>query len=785
MFARPYNVGKRLCLVGVFAALALTVAAGEPARIGTVKYLRDGKVDKIVFDYEGTLHYREYQFARAQYGYLLFEPAVLQESRTRLRPQGAAVLKSVEARPLADSERQQVRLLFELNNWVTPSIHDTGSRFEIRFTPGGELADLAQAGSSPQADSVPPATALTPVGETPKTGGFFARYLHFGGSDTAARAQPEAQAVAQPAQPAESAPTGVAQGGEGLPSTIAPIIPPPTADSVEPIRVAAAAAPPAGTPAPPAAPSPPPAAPVKSESPAPKFDIPKTSSKAYVPESTGEVGTGKITGSRGFEFVDLTEEQFQRKVTVTFKDADLQNAVRILARQAGINVVLDPAIVKARITVELNDVAIGPALAAILRANDLELVREAGAIYRVVESKKVRRQPTREEITVHVPLNWVSAVEVEKILTPIVEGRITADHLGNSVIVTDTPIKIEEIANVIQRMDRPEKQVMLEARLVEMNVNLSRALGISWDLAKADTNFEDDAFRQVLGTRPAVPRVYGYDPVSGSPLTFSPPGSPIIGTPPMATNPLSFDQRNIAGSVMGMDSVRVDQAINAVNGLKLALGTDVGNFQLSALIEAAENCNLAKVLAAPRVVTVNNRPAKINIIRQIPYSTTIIGAGGGQAITYSYEPVGITFDITPNITNNDYVRMNIKPTQKILIGWPNNDRTARPTIDERVSETNIIVKDEDTAVIAGLRQQEFSESGGGVPWLQQIPALGWLFKSRQYDTRKTDLMAFVTPHIIKETQMLTDHERQRYNEIDVQWDLPDYFFDDVKIDLSR
>jgi type IV pilus assembly protein PilQ len=126
--------------------------------------------------------------------------------------------------------------------------------------------------------------------------------------------------------------------------------------------------------------------------------------------------------------------------------------------------------------------------------------------------------------------------------------------------------------------------------------------------------------------------------------------------------------------------------------------------------------------------------------------------------------------------------MRIEPTQRILIGQVGS---ARPTVDERVSVTNVIVHDEDTAVVAGLRQQSFTESGLGVPWIQQVPVLGWLFKSKTYGNRKTDLMAFVTPHIIKETQALTDNEKQRYNEIDVQWDLPDYFFDDVKFDVSK
>jgi type II secretory pathway component GspD/PulD (secretin) len=126
--------------------------------------------------------------------------------------------------------------------------------------------------------------------------------------------------------------------------------------------------------------------------------------------------------------------------------------------------------------------------------------------------------------------------------------------------------------------------------------------------------------------------------------------------------------------------------------------------------------------------------------------------------------------------------MRLEPRQKILI-----DQTglARPTIDERYSSTNVIVKDEETAIVAGLREQDFADGTDGVPWFHTIPVLGWLFKDKSYRNDKTDLLAFVTPHILKQSQTLTDEEKIRYNEIDVQWDLPDKFYDDVKVDLAQ
>lgn len=500
----------------------------------------------------------------------------------------------------------------------------------------------------------------------------------------------------------------------------------------------------------------------------PKISI-LTPTKAYLPSTTG-ADQSRVTGGRGYEFVDLESEVFRKRISPTFKEADLQNVIRVLARHAGLNIVMDPREVRGTLTVEFNDVPVGAALAAILRTHSLELIREAGGIYRVVPSTRVRRTQI-ETVMVHIPLNWVNATEVRAILDPIVTGQVSADPVGNSIIVEETPLKIEEIINVIRRLDRPEKQVMLEARLVEMNTNLSRGLGMAWDMTRADRDVANNA----LNTDPnATP--YQTNPFSYSPL------SPYMGA---AATDSRANPTAVTGQ--GWDTVGVNarSPVPAVGSWAWGTGVNVGgqSYQLSLLLEAAEATNLAKTLVSPRVATINNQPALIRVQRQIPYTTTIVGSGGATSIIWNYEDVGIDLSITPSITNNDYVRMKIVPKQKILISL--GDPGSRPTIDERFSQTNVIVKDEETAIIAGLRSQEFTNSSDRVPWLGQIPCLGWAFKNSGVLNNKTDLLAFVTPHIIKEAQFLTDEEKARYDEIDIKWDLPDKFFDEVGVTVDQ
>lgn len=759
MIARSRNVGKRIGLIGVLLSVVAVASAEEPARIGNVKFLRDGKVEKICFEYTGTLRYREFQFPRAKYGYLDFEPAVLDTSKLRFKPLSDLV-HTATMRVMGERE-QRVRLDYQLSHWAAPSFHDTGSRMEIRFVPTPSIPVPADAAIPPLAGGMF-AAAASQMNDPPPSliegldDDIFADYLKLNTQSPsvipAPPAPPELTALASTTGDSV-APLVPAQGGEGAPPAAAP------------------------------------------EEKAALTVITGDKSGAFVPEDVSGTVTDQMTGARGWEFVDLEEEIFQKQISLTFKDAELQNAIRILSRHAELNVVMDPRDVGGKLTVELNQVPVGAALASILRTNKLELIRESGGIYRVVPSNMVRRERQIEEITVHIPLNWVSAAEVKTILDPIVDGDITADTMGNSLILTDTPLKIEEIAHVIKRMDKPEKQVTLEARLVEMNTNLTRALGINWDLTRLDRDVAHEALNlpksvtDIIDTIPSVPVVIGYDPISGAPILHTPPGTDVTqAMSSFLTNPLSRAPAAIqAGAGGGADTLGVFTPNTTLpGGMSWAWGTDVsvfGNqYQLSTLLEAAELANLAKTLVAPRVVTINNQPATIDIIRKVPYSSTVIGAGGAQSVTFDYEDVGIQMTITPNITNNDYVRMNIQPTQRILISQVGS---SRPTIDERRSQTNVIVKDEDTAVIAGLRQQEFAETMSGVPWFNKIPVLGWAFKGKDYRNNKTDLLAMVTPHIIKEEQILTEQEKFRYDEIDVQWDLPDYFFDDVKIDLSE
>jgi type II secretory pathway component GspD/PulD (secretin) len=223
-------------------------------------------------------------------------------------------------------------------------------------------------------------------------------------------------------------------------------------------------------------------------------------------------------------------------------------------------------------------------------------------------------------------------------------------------------------------------------------------------------------------------------------------------------------------------------------GLNWAFGDVVSifgqSFNLAAQIQALEDRNLVEILANPRVVTLINIQAKISIIQKIPYTEAVTGVSGATTTEVEFDDAGVEISVTPIITANGFVRMNLTTSQKIFRGRVGQGPLDPPLIDNRDANTNVIVKGGDTVMIGGLRELRGQESSSQVPWFGQIPVFGWLFKNKQNGDTKTELVLFVTPSII-EQPALTTEEKGWYDRIETKWHLPDYFFDDVKTPMDK
>ena len=466
---------------------------------------------------------------------------------------------------------------------------------------------------------------------------------------------------------------------------------------------------------------------------------------AFVPPTKTDTEEVRNTSSAGEEMrTILGDEVFDRRVNITTPpDTDVAEVVRLLAERANLNFIYGEGVIRGKVTLNLRDVPLGIALQGLLSSQDLAIVREGDNVMRIAPRKEVRPGSV-DTRTIYIKLNWVRASELIATLAGVAGsgggGQLKAHNESNTIIITDSAPNVALLRDLVAQLDVPEKQVMIEARMAELLLSKRRSLGSQLALENVDGS-GNSVRPGILGGNLDKPVDTLFSSLAGA------PGSP----------QLSF------------------------GGVVSILGTDI---DLAATLDGLENNQLAHTLANPRVITLNNQEAMIDIQREVPYIEAQQGVTQGAiAGTVKFKDVGVKLTVKPSITNNGYVRMNLKPEQRILAGLftpPGSTATGQgaiPIVNRRVAETNVIVKDEDTVVLGGLRSIDASDAKSQMPWIGQAPVLGWFFKNDLKNMDKNDLMLFVTPHIVK-APILAPAETYNYSRIDAHWDLPDFFFDD-------
>lgn len=466
----------------------------------------------------------------------------------------------------------------------------------------------------------------------------------------------------------------------------------------------------------------------------------------------------------------LGDEIFDQLVTITTgADEDLAQVIRLLAERANLNFIYAEGVIKGRVTLNLKDVPLGVALQSLLAAHDLAIVREGANVFRIVRRKDIQ-QTIVETKTIYIKVNWVPAQTIADTLKDIMGtgtgtkvGEVKAHKESNTLIITDTPTNVQLMRDLVAQLDVPQKQVMIEARMVELLINNGRQLGSKTVLERADSSGNSQVSGQ-LGKNAEHKETITRVEIDEN------------GKPTIVTEEVTVPAKPV--------DTLVSNLLVGGGAPSLSFGTVISilgkDFDVAATLDALEARRIANILANPRVITLDNETAQINIKRDNPYIEAQQGVGQ-QAVAASvkFKESGVELMVTPNITDNGYIRMKLMPRQEIFAGEFKNPTTGSniPIIDKREALTNVIVKDEDTVVIGGLREIDSSDARSQVPWLGQVPIIGWFYKGQSKGFLKNDLMLFVTPHIIK-TPVLTAAENYNYTRLDAHWDLPDYFFDD-------
>ena len=403
----------------------------------------------------------------------------------------------------------------------------------------------------------------------------------------------------------------------------------------------------------------------------------------------------------------LEENEKLNLVTVHAEDAHLPSILAILAKESGYNIVTDPNVNRQeKISIHLDEVPIEQAINLVVRAVGLSY-EVVGNSFLIADPKKLK-----EEVGVSsfvIELKYASAEEVRTMLQDI-SDQIQVDISGNKLLVNASPKKIAEIRNVVEQIDIPAIQIMLETRLIEVAADSEEQLGIDWSrLSKFTTILAENALDEASGgslvpddqTIGQKPTTMPFDPLKGD-LSD---GSQII--------PRYFSRQMTAFDIT-----------------------------LDFLMKA----NQAEVLADSRLTTLNGRPASIKLVDIVPY---ILSSGGvGGQVQVQREEVGIKLDINPTVNTDGFITVKVEPEVSTIFEFIGPDNNI-PRVKSRKSSTTIRVKDGESIIIGGLLSNDRKQTLYKVPFLHKIPWLGEkLFTSKNLVDRKTDLIIQITPKIV-------------------------------------
>jgi len=430
---------------------------------------------------------------------------------------------------------------------------------------------------------------------------------------------------------------------------------------------------------------------------------------------------------------DIVNSLPKESVSLDYDSADVRDILSWMASKAGFNIIYTNDVAGV-VTLRLNNVPFDEAFKTVLNLKGLATEQVGNSILRIATPQVLLAERQQAlPVTRIFSINYTKAEELKTQVDSVMsaEGRkgvTTADKNNNVLIVTDTPGGIETMARLIRQLDQRPKQVLIEAKLVEVSLNNSFNLGIQWSAYGADNG-------RVNG-KPGINYVG-----SGTKL-------PDEFTGPLNPSGLGTGiPQPLAG---GGGGTGVNLPASVIYGA-FRFGRIASNYMFDSTLSAAAQKSKVKVLSDPKVATLNNKEATINITTQIPYTTTETTQTVPPISTtkVTYLTVGIMLTVTPTINGDGRVSLKIKPS----VSQPSATIAAvaggAPGIDMRSADTTVLIKDGETVVIGGLIHDSISEGFFKVPLLGDIPIAGWLLKKKTTSRDRMELLIFVTPRILE------------------------------------
>ncbi|MFQ5559312.1 MAG: type IV pilus secretin PilQ [Nitrospinota bacterium] len=398
----------------------------------------------------------------------------------------------------------------------------------------------------------------------------------------------------------------------------------------------------------------------------------------------------------------------QQRVSMDFYEADIVNVLKLIADVSHMNIITGDG-VTGKVTMRLVNVPWEQALSVVLKTAKLGMIQEGNIIRvaplaNIIAEKKAETDAKMADIETSVaeedmeklsleilPVNYAKANDMLPHLDKIkgARGNISIDTRTNSLILRDTVNRISSMKTLVQSLDVRTPQVLIEARIVEVNRDFTHTLGIQW------------------GGKTGLTTGVGFPATVGA-----------------------------SASVLG-GSVGPISASGGTDGtIAATLGSVTGTTSLDLKLSALENESKARILSTPRVVTSDNQPAKISSGSKVPFET--VSSSGTQT---QFLEVALTLNVTPHVTRDGYVSLDISATK--------NEIDVNNNILIKEAKTMVLIRDGETTVIGGIYKTTVSDGTTKVPWFSKIPFLGWLFKTETKGDKGEELLIFITPRILK------------------------------------
>jgi type IV pilus assembly protein PilQ len=497
-------------------------------------------------------------------------------------------------------------------------------------------------------------------------------------------------------------------------------------------------------------------------------------------------------GAAGRNAPKVPQAQQKPRITVSYDGIDIVDVIAAFATFSGRTIVVGKE-VSGVVRADVNDKPWDVALQAILQAQGLAATEDASGIITVDSYKNLASNQALEPmVTQIINVNYAKANALEKTVQAllardctglstmatgrelgmpmnqgstgggqgnnqisgqgcVVRGSVTSDSATNKLIITEVPSRLPEIISRLQELDIRTQQVAIKAKIIFVNRTGIQDIGLAYDLGTGTKQF----FQQL------VPRT---DPSTLQPIDTDGDGVPDAtggGSPFQGPARIALGGNAIAG---------IANANNAIkpNALNLIYSTALGRYQLTAFLNALQTSSLADVQSEPSVTILNNRTATIFVGQEIPIRVIDASSGGGAQggggggggaqgspnaaaffprATVSKEEAGIKLTVSPQITNNKMVLLDIQ-AENSSAEISNTD--VGVIFNRQRADSKVLVADGEAAVIGGLTVTETTRFRSGIPVLMNLPFIGRLFSQNTKNETKRDLLILVTPHILED-----------------------------------